>query len=262
MRTQRFLLVALAAAAALVSGRADARVRAFFTSGGDDLPAAIKNTFAAAERRASEGREASIDIAVFSFTHFGIADELVRIAVEQPTIKVRLILDLSQLSHSEGHVGPYLEDLKARKWTEACKLRYPGATTAVKTACKADLQAAVGDATLENVEIKFKWYDAYTWSTTLDRPLLDHAKSLLMHRKMAIVNGDVLLGGSFNWSPQAATKNYENLIILSGTAERDVIDAYRAEFEAMWNDSANFKPGDECRALRQEIWDRLAEENP
>jgi phosphatidylserine/phosphatidylglycerophosphate/cardiolipin synthase-like enzyme len=37
-----------------------------------------------------------------------------------------------------------------------------------------------------------------------------------MHPKLAIVNGDTILAGSFNGSPQAANDNYENLLVLSG----------------------------------------------
>ncbi len=255
------LIPVLAAAAAAAPSPAAARVRAFFTSRTDDLPGAVKGTFAAAERRAGEGRDATIDIAVFSFTHFGIADELLRVAVEQPGVQVRLILDLSQLSHSESHVGPYIEDLKTAKWNDACKLRYPSQTTTQRATCRADLQAKY-DGQLDNVEVKYKWYDGYEWSATLDRPVLSHSKSLLMHRKVAVVNGDTVVGGSFNWSPQAATSNYENIMVISGTAERDLVDAYRLEFEAMWTNAANFKSGEECRELRQAIWDRLYEENP
>lgn len=259
----RNLIKILAMLAALVAAAptADARVRAHFTSRGDDLPAAIMSTFAAAERRAAEGRDATIDIAVFSFTHFALADELMRIVVEQPTVRVRLILDLSQLSHGESHVGPWIEDLKERKWNDACLLRHPSYTSTQRAACRADLQAKYGAADLSNIEIKYKWYDGWVWSTSLDRPTLDHGKSLLMHRKLAIVNDDTLIAGSFNWSPQAATKNYENLIVVSGTSERTLVDAYIAEFEAMWTNTENFKPGAECRALRQVIWDRLYEEN-
>lgn len=261
MRSLRHAFVLALLGALAHAGRADARVRAYFTANGDDLAGAVIRTFHAAERRASEGRPATIDVAVFSFTHFGIADELMRIAVEQPTVRIRIILDLSQLSHSENHVGPWIEDLKARKWNDACRLRYPGQTSTQRAVCRADLEARFGAASLTNVEVKYKWYDGYEWSTTLNRPVLAHSKSLLMHRKLAIVNGDVVVGGSFNWSPQAATSNYENVIVISGTAERDLVDAYRLEFDAMWADTANFKPGDECRALRQAIWDRLYEEN-
>lgn len=254
-------LLSLLVAALAGPASADARVRAYFTSRGDDLPGAIVEVFRQAERRAAEGREASIDIAVFSFTHFGIADELVRIAAEQPTVRVRVILDLSQLSHSENHVGPYLEDLKARDFTAACALRHPGAPAAERASCRTQLAARLAGADLSNLEIKYKWYDGYVFSTTLGRPVLDHKRSLLMHRKLAIVNGDILIAGSFNWSPQAATQNYENLIVLSGVPERGVIDVYRAEFEGMWNNAAHFKPGAECRALRQAIWERLRQEN-
>ena len=251
----------LIALLSLLSGAAQARVRAYYTSRSDDLPAAVREQFRVAEARAAAGRPASIDIAVFSFTHLDIADELTRIIAAQPNVRVRAIFDLSQISHSEGHVGPYLEDLKNHDFAAACEIRMPGTTAAQRAACKADLLAKYGATTFANLEIKYKWYDAYVWSTDLNRPTLDHSRSLLMHRKLAIVDGDVLVGGSFNWSPQAADSNYENRIVLSGTAEKAVTSAYAAEFEGMWSNTDNFKSGPECRALRQVIWDRLKQEH-
>jgi phosphatidylserine/phosphatidylglycerophosphate/cardiolipin synthase-like enzyme len=245
----------------LLSASASARPRAYFTSRGDDLPAAVMDAFHQAERRAAAGRPASIDVSVFSFTHMAITDELMRIAVAQPTVRVRVIVDLSQISHSEGHVAPYLEDLQNQQWSEACKLRKEGISGAALQTCAADLQTRYGAATLDNVQVKYKWYDGYSWSSVLNRPTLAHEKSLLMHRKLAIIDGDTIVAGSFNWSPQAATSNYENLIVLSGSAERPLAGEYQIEFDAMWNDSANFKSGAECRQLRQVIWDRLRSAN-
>ena len=165
--------IVLAALMMLGSGAASARVRAYYTSRGDDLPAAVREAFRVAEARAAAGRPASVDIAVFSFTHLDIADELTRIVAAQPTVRVRLILDLSQISHSEGHVGPYLEDLKNHDWAAACEIRVPSAQRA---ACQADLAARYGGASFANLEIKYKWYDAYIWSTSLSRPVLDHSR--------------------------------------------------------------------------------------
>jgi phosphatidylserine/phosphatidylglycerophosphate/cardiolipin synthase-like enzyme len=246
----------------LLTTAASARPRAWFTSRGDDLPGAVTSAFRQAERRAAAGRAASIDVSVFSFTHLDIADELMRIAVAQPTVQVRVIVDLSQISHSEGHVAPYLEDLQNQQWSSACQLRQEGVAGAALQTCAADLQARYGTAILSNVQVKYKWYDGYEWSKSLARPVLSHTNSLLMHRKLAIVDGDTVVAGSFNWSPQAATSNYENLIVLSGQPERPLVQEYQTEFDAMWNDAANYKTGPECRQLRQVIWDRLRSENP
>jgi len=246
----------------LVAATASARPRAWFTSRADDLPGAVKSAFRQAEHRAAAGRPASIDVSVFSFTHMDMADELMRIAVAQPTVQVRVIVDLSQISHSEGHVAPYLEDLQNQQWSAACQLRQEGIAGAALTTCASELAARYGAADLSNVQVKYKWYDGYEWSLALGRPVLSHTQSLLMHRKLAIIDGDTVVAGSFNWSPQAATSNYENLIVLSGLPERALVGEYQAEFDAMWNDSANYKPGPECRQLRQIIWDRLRGANP
>ncbi|XP_077548292.1 uncharacterized protein LOC144161502 isoform X1 [Haemaphysalis longicornis] len=60
--------------------------------------------------------------------------------------------------------------------------------------------------------------------------------SFLMHHKFALVDREVLISGSFNWTRQAITGNHENLLI---TAEPDVVDLYVKEFAHLWK---LFKP--------------------
>ncbi|CAN8003284.1 unnamed protein product [Ixodes hexagonus] len=60
--------------------------------------------------------------------------------------------------------------------------------------------------------------------------------SFLMHHKFALVDDEVLLSGSFNWTRQAITGNHENLLL---TADPDIVDSFVAEFQKLWN---HFKP--------------------
>ena len=53
----------------------------------------------------------------------------------------------------------------------------------------------------------------------------------LMHHKVAIIDGAVVITGSYNWSTSAETRNDENLIIVRS---REVAWAYEAEFQKVW----------------------------
>jgi len=55
--------------------------------------------------------------------------------------------------------------------------------------------------------------------------------SYLMHHKFVIVDGRVLLSGSFNWTRQAISGNQENLLALSN---RRIVRLYGREFEKLW----------------------------
>ncbi|XP_013415912.1 mitochondrial cardiolipin hydrolase [Lingula anatina] len=64
--------------------------------------------------------------------------------------------------------------------------------------------------------------------------------SYLMHHKFALIDEDVLINGSFNWTRQAVTGNNENLLI---TNSRDIVQPYIEEFERLWEqfDPRNYK---------------------
>lgn len=52
-----------------------------------------------------------------------------------------------------------------------------------------------------------------------------------MHHKFAIIDGEHLINGSYNWTRSAAEKNYENIFI---SKEAPLIAAYEKEFERLW----------------------------
>ena len=58
--------------------------------------------------------------------------------------------------------------------------------------------------------------------------------SKLMHDKVMIVDGTVVLTGSFNWSTSAEENNNENLIVIYGN---DTASLYQNEFWKIWNTS-------------------------
>jgi phosphatidylserine/phosphatidylglycerophosphate/cardiolipin synthase-like enzyme len=53
-----------------------------------------------------------------------------------------------------------------------------------------------------------------------------------MHDKIMIVDGKVVLTGSFNWSNNAENENNENLLIITSTS---LATTYENEFQKIWN---------------------------
>jgi cardiolipin hydrolase len=52
-----------------------------------------------------------------------------------------------------------------------------------------------------------------------------------MHHKFALLDDQVVLTGSYNWTQESEEQNYENLLILR---QPEVVQVYRPEFEALW----------------------------
>ncbi len=240
----------------LCVGSLSARVRFYFNSLGDDLVAEIVEVLRHAEKRAQAGREASIDLSMFQFSHRELAEELARLASSYPTLRIRIILDMSEMAVSGKGAGVWLEAVKERRWNDAALLWVGRKSEQAdeRAAYRERLREAYGEGDMSNLEIKYKWYpQAYIWDEQRRRPRLEHGLSLLLHHKACVVNGQELIAGSFNWSPQAAEDNYEHIMIFSGREERPVVDAYQAEFDAMWADDENFKDAAEARELRKRL---------
>jgi cardiolipin hydrolase len=56
-----------------------------------------------------------------------------------------------------------------------------------------------------------------------------------MHNKFVIVDKQVLLSGSFNWTAQAVYGNQENLAAIESPK---LIELYQAEFDKIWEQFA------------------------
>nr|KAG5713774.1 hypothetical protein BaRGS_024401 [Batillaria attramentaria] len=52
-----------------------------------------------------------------------------------------------------------------------------------------------------------------------------------MHHKFVVVDDQLLINGSFNWTRNAITGNQENVIVTNHTR---VVGAFKAEFEKLW----------------------------
>lgn len=61
------------------------------------------------------------------------------------------------------------------------------------------------------------------------------SKSGMMHHKFCIIDTEVLITGSFNWTYSAANRNKENILIIKNNTI--LINEYNAEFEQLQNQS-------------------------
>lgn len=52
-----------------------------------------------------------------------------------------------------------------------------------------------------------------------------------MHHKFAIIDNEVLLTGSYNWTRSAANYNHENLLVTNQPA---LVNAFLTEFDSLW----------------------------
>jgi len=56
----------------------------------------------------------------------------------------------------------------------------------------------------------------------------------LMHHKFMVIDGEIVVTGSYNWSAAAEERNDENLVVIR---DRGVAGAFEREFERIWSQS-------------------------
>jgi phosphatidylserine/phosphatidylglycerophosphate/cardiolipin synthase-like enzyme/DNA uptake protein ComE-like DNA-binding protein len=160
----------------------------------------------------ADGRKLDIHILIFSFTDGDIANKLLDIAEQNPNANIRMIADWTQSTEANGYKPAWISKEAARRG-------------------------------LTNLEVKFKKDQPYRWDANAGRIRWDHGITRgLNHHKgiVSLIDGRPrsMVTGSFNWSPTAESKNYENVMTLDGAAatNRQVMRSYEEEFEAFWND--------------------------
>jgi phosphatidylserine/phosphatidylglycerophosphate/cardiolipin synthase-like enzyme len=74
------------------------------------------------------------------------------------------------------------------------------------------------------IPLRFKYY-AYRW---------DYHYAEQMHHKYLVIDGRLLATGSYNLSDNAEHNTIENMIIIERALFPELVDAYEANFEAIW----------------------------
>ncbi len=59
-----------------------------------------------------------------------------------------------------------------------------------------------------------------------------------MHHKFAIIDHQVLLTGSYNWTRSAALYNHENLIVTNG---KELVQDFLVEFDKLWQEMTVYR---------------------
>ncbi|KAJ8318461.1 hypothetical protein KUTeg_003552 [Tegillarca granosa] len=57
--------------------------------------------------------------------------------------------------------------------------------------------------------------------------------SFFMHHKFVVIDNEILINGSFNWTRQAITGNQENLVVMN---DPEIVQQFQTEFENMWTE--------------------------
>lgn len=242
------------------------RVEAHFNST-ERLEKYLKDAFSGAVSRARDGKDATIDIMIFSFTSPTLADSLLRIARDFPRVRIRILANLSQLFREPTSVMPDMEDIssgKAEGYLRVAErrkqfLKDPEERKAAAEAEQKQIMSEYRQRPIKNIEIRYKWFPSFSWDDKEQQCAYDHfhPKAALLHHKAAIINGEKLVTGSYNWSTYAETKNLENLMIITGEEDRSLVSDFIAEFEAIWNNPAMAKSGEECRGMKEQICEEV-----
>ena len=54
-----------------------------------------------------------------------------------------------------------------------------------------------------------------------------------MHHKFVVIDNEMLVNGSFNWTTQAVVGNFENVLITNNPS---IVKPYEEEFKRLWTE--------------------------
>lgn len=67
----------------------------------------------------------------------------------------------------------------------------------------------------------------------------EHSYSSLMHNKFVVIDNEILLTGSFNWTKNAVLCNHDNILI---TSQPKLVKEYAEEFDTLWSKFLPYQP--------------------
>ena len=207
--------------------------------------------------------DGTIDIFMFSFTHWQIAQLLLEYAQRYPTLKIRMLMDQTQLISDDNHrgiLGPYIEEQCEKLGLKNIEVRYKWRSNvyAYEMPDRPQVAAKVEgddttkvDPTIDGVPGAVK-EEPKKEEPKKEEPKQEekwkvaqiHWRNLILHHKVIVVDRRVMLAGSYNWSPSAERRNLENIMVFNGKypGHQAIVDRMMAEFDYLWDNNYKKPP--------------------
>jgi phosphatidylserine/phosphatidylglycerophosphate/cardiolipin synthase-like enzyme len=207
----------------------------------------------------------TIDIFMFSFTHWQLAQQLLEYAQRYPTVKIRMLMDQTQLISDDAHrgiLGPYLEEKAIELGITNLQIKYKWRSNIYgweeqlsnkkeeeKTekiaddGGKVDLSVdGVPGIESESSDSEDETQNGGSKHEKFNKAAQIHWRSLILHHKVIVVDKKAMIAGSYNWSSSAERRNLENVMVFNGKypGHQNAIDRMMAEFDYLWN--SDYKP--------------------
>ena len=89
---------------------------------------------------------------------------------------------------------------------------------------------------LDDGQARSRW-SKYRFLVKRGIPVKLDNRSAYMHHKFAVIDGKLVITGSYNWTASAEKRNDENLVVLRMP---EFVRAFEGEFERLWNSSVGW----------------------
>jgi phosphatidylserine/phosphatidylglycerophosphate/cardiolipin synthase-like enzyme len=199
-------------------------------------------------------KNGTIDIFMFSWTHFQLAQYLLEVAQRFPHVKVRILMDQTQVIADEEHKGiiaPYLEQKIRENKLDNVSIKYKWRSNLFffedlvipteEGEAGTTSETATVDPQLDGVPAADANKSAKTEPPKPPakdplKPVPIHWRNYILHHKVLIVNRSLMAAGSYNWSSSAERRNLENMMLFNGKypGHQAIIDSMLAEFDYLW----------------------------
>jgi phosphatidylserine/phosphatidylglycerophosphate/cardiolipin synthase-like enzyme len=106
-----------------------------------------------------------------------------------------------------------------------------------------DIAYAIADASKNGIDVKMylnsdQRGEKYSKAGFLKKkgvPVRFHEHNGLMHNKFAVIDDNIVITGSFNWTASADKRNDENLLFINN---KEAAEAYKKKFDKLWEGGA------------------------
>ncbi len=162
------------------------------------------------------GAQRSIRIASGHLRSRPVAEALMEARRRNPELDIRVYLDGQEFLAESTH------EIQVRE-LEDC-LEEAGDSVSRRQTCMDRGFLFSYEVHEAGIDLRYKYY-SYRWH---------YSYAEQMHHKYMIVDESILVTGSYNLSDNAEHGTMENVVVLEGPTHRAIVDAYVANFDAMW----------------------------